>query len=207
MGLPAALKKPARATSRASRVGSGARARVRCARAARRAGEGARERAVLFPFSHSMPIRCGRIRRAFLIYQRNIDVKQSVIRQVKSLSMSCDSIGNLLLTKFSYVGAKESCIIIPSVIVFWLLDHLPVNQDPNLQPPSSMPKVTQQDWDDLATPRALTVNCRQFADSIRMTFELDRKPDLTVVVDRSNIELMRQIMEAYRADLIDLDAA
>jgi hypothetical protein len=41
---------------------------------------------------------------------------------------------------------------------------------------------------------------------ISMTYNLDRKPDLTVVLDRSNVELMRQIMLAYSKDLIDLDA-
>jgi hypothetical protein len=39
-----------------------------------------------------------------------------------------------------------------------------------------------------------------------MTYNLDRKPDLTVVLDRANVELMRQIMIAYSKDLIDLDA-
>jgi hypothetical protein len=39
-----------------------------------------------------------------------------------------------------------------------------------------------------------------------MTFNLDRTPDLTVVLDRSNVELMRQIMLAYTKDLIDLEA-
>jgi hypothetical protein len=39
-----------------------------------------------------------------------------------------------------------------------------------------------------------------------MTFALDRKPDLTLVLDRSNVELMRQILIAYSQDLIDLEA-
>ena len=39
-----------------------------------------------------------------------------------------------------------------------------------------------------------------------MTFALETKPDLTVVLDRGNVELMRQIMAMYSKDLIDLDA-
>jgi hypothetical protein len=134
-------------------------------------------------------------------------VKPAVIRQVKSQCMSCDPIGNLLLAKFSYVGAPDSCVFIPASIVFWLLDHIPVNQDPSLQPPPSVPRIEQQDWDDRRVPRALSVKCKQFPDAVRMTFELDLKPDLVVLLDRSNVELMRQVMQAYRADLIDLDAA
>ena len=131
-------------------------------------------------------------------------MKQPVIRQVKSLYLSCDPVGNLLLAKFSYQGGKDSCVFIPASIVFWLLQHLPVNQDPNLQPPKGLPQVYQEDWDDTATPRAFTVNCKQFADAIRMSFELDRKPDLTVLLDRSNVELLRQMMESYRPNLMDL---
>jgi hypothetical protein len=39
-----------------------------------------------------------------------------------------------------------------------------------------------------------------------MTFHLDRQPDLTLVLDRSNVEMIRQVMVAYSKDLIDLDA-
>ena len=39
-----------------------------------------------------------------------------------------------------------------------------------------------------------------------MTFNLERGPNLVVVLDRSNVELMRQIMGHYSRDLIDLDA-
>ena len=121
--------------------------------------------------------------------------------------MSCDSVGNLLLAKFSYQGGKDSCIFIPASIVFWLLRHMPVNQDPTLKQPPNMPKIYQEDWDYQNSPRALTVNCKQLHDSLRMAFELDIKPDLTVVLDRANVELMRQIMVHYTSDLIDLDAA
>ncbi len=133
-------------------------------------------------------------------------VKQAVIRQVKSMSMSCDPVGNLLLAKFSYQGGKDSCVFIPASIIFWLLRHMPVNQDPNLKQPPSPPQITQEDWDYEQNPRALTVNCKQLADSLRMAFELDVKPDLTVVLDRANVELMRQILGHYSTDLIDLDA-
>ncbi|MFL6674827.1 MAG: hypothetical protein ACJ8LG_16225 [Massilia sp.] len=131
---------------------------------------------------------------------------KAVIRQVKSLSMSCDRVGNLLLAKFSNHGAADVCIFIPAEIVFWLLRHLPVNQDPQLQAPPPPPPIQQRDWDS-PTPRALLVNCKELPGILRMTFQLDRKPDLTVVLDRSNVELMRQIMAAYSNDLIDLDAA
>jgi hypothetical protein len=133
-------------------------------------------------------------------------VKPAVIRQVKSLSMSCDKIGNLLLTKFSCHGAADTCIQVPASVVFWLLNHLPANQDPTLEAPLNPPQISQWDWDNPETPRAASVQCKQFPDAIRMTFNLDRKPDLTVVLDRANVELLRQIMLAYSPDLIDLDA-
>jgi hypothetical protein len=133
---------------------------------------------------------------------------KSVIRQVKTMSMSCDKVGNLLLAKFSTVGASDVCIQIPANIVFWLLKHVPPNRDPSLQPPRVNPPVIEQrDWDNPNTPRALYVNCKELPGILRMTFALDRKPDLTVVLDRSNVELMRQIMILYANELIDLDAA
>ena len=133
--------------------------------------------------------------------------KQAVIRQVKSMSMSCDRVGNLLLTKFSSHAARDTAILVPASIVFWLLRHLPVNQDPNLPAPPPPPPITQQDWDSRDLPRAQTVNARQLPDGLRMTYALDRERDLTVVLDRANVELMRQVMELYAKDLIDLDAA
>jgi len=120
--------------------------------------------------------------------------------------MSCDRVGNLLLVKFSSKGASDLCIYVPAVIVFWLLKHLPVNQDPNLQAPPAPPAITQQDWDNPYTPRAQYVQCKELPGAIRMTFVLDAKEDLTVVLDRGNVELMRQIMIMYAKDLIDLDA-
>jgi len=120
--------------------------------------------------------------------------------------MSCDRVGNLLLTKFANQGAADVCVFIPASIVFWLLKHLPINQDPALQAPPPGPQITQMDWDSPNVPHAFTVNCKVLPGKISMTFNLDRKPDLTVVLDRSNVELMRQIMLAYSRDLIDLEA-
>jgi hypothetical protein len=134
--------------------------------------------------------------------------KQALIRQVKSMSMSCDRVGNLLLTKFSCHGASDVAVLVPSSIVFWLLRHLPVNQDPNLQPPPGAPRITQDDWGSRDLPRAQTMHARQLPDGgLRMTYVLDRELNLTVVLDRANIELMRQILQSYAKDLIDLDAA
>ncbi|MCC2955960.1 hypothetical protein LK542_10075 [Massilia sp. IC2-477] len=122
------------------------------------------------------------------------------------MSMSCDRVGNLLLVKFSSKGARDLCIYVPAFIVFWLLRHLPVNQDPNLAAPPAAPQITQQDWDNPYTPRAQYVQCKELRGALRMTFVLDSKEDLTVVLDRSNVELMRQVMAMYTKDLIDLDA-
>lgn len=133
-------------------------------------------------------------------------MKSAVIRQVKSLSMSCDRVGNLLLAKFSCEGATDVAVFVPASIVFWLLKHLPVNQDPDLQPPPPGPQITQWDWGHPNIPRAFTVKCKVLSGKISMTYNLDRKPDLTVILDRGNVELMRQIMLTYSPDLIDLDA-
>jgi hypothetical protein len=167
---------------------------------------GERQLPVLFPLSHKSPNGWGRIDARFQSTLGNFVVKQAVIRQVKSLSMSCDQVGNLLLAKYSFQGGKDARVVIPASIVFWLLNHLPVNQDPSLQPPRNIPHITQQDWDDPANPRALSVRCKQFPDAIRMSFEFDQKSGLTLLLDRSNVELLRQMMENYRKDLIDLDA-
>lgn len=133
-------------------------------------------------------------------------MKSAVIRQVKSMAMSCDKVGNLLLAKFSAQGANDTCIVIPASIVFFLLKNLPVNQDPTLQAPPAPPQITQWDWDNPNQPRAFTVNCKVLPGKISMTFNLDVKPDLTLVLDRSNVELMRQILLAYSQDLIDLES-
>jgi hypothetical protein len=121
------------------------------------------------------------------------------------MTMSCDKVGNLLLARFSAQGASDIGLIIPASIVFWLLRHLPVNQDPSLQQPPPGPQITQWDWDNPNVPRALTVNCKVLPGKISMAFQLDREPGLTLVLDRGNVELMRQIMLAYAPELIDLD--
>ena len=133
-------------------------------------------------------------------------VKEAVIRQVKSMSMSCDRVGNSLLAKFSAEGAADVCLHIPASIVFWLLKHMPVNQDPSLQQPPAPPLLTQQDWANPNNPRALSLSCRELPGKLRMQFNLDRTPNLVLVLDRSNVELMRQIMALYSRELIDLDA-
>jgi hypothetical protein len=122
------------------------------------------------------------------------------------MAMSCDRVGNLLLAKFSAHGANDICFVIPASIVFFLLKNLPANQDPTLQPPPPGPQITQWDWDNPNVPRAFTVNCKVMPGKISMTFDLDVKPDATLVLDRSNVELLRQILIAYSKDLIDLDA-
>ncbi len=128
------------------------------------------------------------------------------IREVRSMTMSCDPVGNLLLLKMAFNGGKEACVYLPAHIVFWLLKHLPVNQDPNLPPPPELPQVYAQDWDDNFTPRVFTVQCKQFADAIRMTIEFDdQRPDLPVLLNRTNVELMRQFMMTYKDSLMDLD--
>jgi hypothetical protein len=136
---------------------------------------------------------------------RNIVVKQAVIREVRSMQMSCDRVGNLLLTKFVFTGSKDALVFIPGSIVYWLLEHMPINQDPRLEPPPSIAPISREEWQDPATPRALSVQCKQFADAVRMTFELEeRKESLVVLLNRSNVELLRQMMLAYQPDLINI---
>lgn len=120
--------------------------------------------------------------------------------------MSCDRVGNLLLAKFSSQGASDVAIFIPASIVFFLLNNLPVNQDPSLPAPAMPPQIHPQDWQNPSVPRASTVKVNVLPGKLSMTFNLDRKPDLTVILDRTNVELMRQIFAAYGNDLIDLDA-
>lgn len=133
-------------------------------------------------------------------------MKQAVIRQAKSMAMGIDPIGNTLLIKFAYHEAKESCVFMAASEVFWLLKHIPPNQDPELRRPVGDPVIEQKDWVESNSPNVLSVNVKQFPDAVRMTFELDRKPDLAVLLDRANLELMRRLFELYREDLTDLDA-
>jgi len=133
-------------------------------------------------------------------------VKEAVIREVKSISMSCDRVGNSLLAKFTAQGASDICLHIPSSIVFWLNKHLPVNQDPALQPPPPAPQVTHLDWENPNNPHAISLNCRELPGKLRMAFNLGRKPDLVLVLDRSNVELLRQMLLMYSREMMDLDA-
>lgn len=130
--------------------------------------------------------------------------KQPVVREVKSMMMSCDQVGNVLLLKFSFANNKMATVFMPAHIVFWLLAHLPVNQDPELRPPADFPTITEEDWDERRTPRVNTLQCKQFNDAIRMTFQLDNGLDEVALLNRSNVELMRQFMENYRGSLMDL---
>ncbi|PWF42473.1 hypothetical protein [Massilia glaciei] len=119
--------------------------------------------------------------------------------------MSCDKLGNMLLVKFSCVGAKDACLFMPATIVFWLLDNMPVNQNPNLRAPEVQPKITQDDWDSSQTARMLSAQCMQFPDALRMTCELVQRPDLTLLLNTSCIELMRRYMQVYSTELINLE--
>lgn len=130
--------------------------------------------------------------------------KQAVIREVKSMALSCDKVGNVLLVKLSMLSGADVCVLMPAHIVFWLLEHIPVNQDPNLPRPAPYPEIFSEDWDDTRTPRILTVQCKQFADAIRMEFELDRTANLNLLLNRTNVELLRQFLENYRGSLMDL---
>ncbi|MEO7494452.1 MAG: hypothetical protein ABIT83_20750 [Massilia sp.] len=133
-------------------------------------------------------------------------MKQVVIRQVKSMSMSCDPVGNVLLAKFSAVDAKDICVIIPASIVFWLLQHIPVNQNPRLPMPPQGPGIHPDEWHDPELARAMSVNCQTFPDALRMTFETEMRPFITVLLNLSNVELLRQYLAAYSKDLMNLDA-
>lgn len=120
--------------------------------------------------------------------------------------MSCDKVGNSLLIKFSAQGAGDIGLHVSASIVFWLLKHLPVNQDPNLQPPPAPPAITDADWRNPANGRALYLKCRELPGKLRMAFTLERGPEHVMILDRSNVELMRQVLTLYSHELIDLDA-
>lgn len=134
-------------------------------------------------------------------------MKQPVIRQVKSLHVGCDKVGNLLLAKFSCIGAADVSVILSASTVFWLLRHLPANRNPDLQPPPAGPVLLEHEWDDVHTPRVLSVQGKQMANSLRLLLELNRKTDLSLLLDASNVELLRSMLAVYQNDLIDLDAA
>lgn len=130
---------------------------------------------------------------------------KAVFREVKALHVGCDAVANTVLAKFTCHAAGEARVLIPASVVFWLLRHMPVNQDPSLAPPPPGIKITQQDWADLSTPRVLSVSCQQFADAVRMTMELDRKPDLTLLFNRSTLEMLRRYFITYADQLMDIE--
>lgn len=133
--------------------------------------------------------------------------KSAVLRQVKTLNVACDSVGNLLLLKFAHANGTYSTAFFPASVVFWMLEHLPVNQDPTLQPPPPVPAFTDMDWDERFTPRVDSVNCKELPGGLRITMELIDTPEQTVLLDRSCVELLRRYFAAYSKDLINLDAA
>lgn len=130
-------------------------------------------------------------------------MKPAVVREVRSMHMHCDRVGNLLLAKFACKSARDCLVMFPAGIVFWLLKHVPPTQQPLSAPPSGMPAITQEDWSP-AVPRVLSVNCMLSKEGLRVTMRLDTTPDMTLILSPQNIELMRQLMLAYRSDLIDV---
>jgi hypothetical protein len=159
---------------------------------------------VLFPFYTKMACGCGKIWSPFQS-ARGIVVKQVVIREVKSMTMSCDPVGNVILVKFSAVGAKDVCLVIPASIVFWLLHHIPVNQNPALKEPPTGPVIHPEDWHHPELPRAVRLNCQTFTDRLRMEFETEVRPNITLLLNLSNIELLRQYLANYSQNLMNTD--
>lgn len=131
--------------------------------------------------------------------------KQAVLREVKGLTVACDAVGNTLLVKFSFHNGGSACALFPAHVVFWLLERMPRSQDPNLPAPLEYPPIDQMEWDDHVTPRVMTLNCNQFADALRMELMLDHKPALRVLLNPTNVEVLRQFFEKYRGDLMELD--
>lgn len=128
-------------------------------------------------------------------------MKQTIVRQVKSLHIHCDKVGNVLLAKFSCRDAQDCVVFIPAGVVFWLVDNLPVT--PGLPQPTAMPNIHAHDW-QANVPRVVSLNCLLSNEGMRMAMKLDGKSDLTLLLDPSGIELLRQLLLAYRADLLDV---
>jgi hypothetical protein len=128
-------------------------------------------------------------------------VKHTVVRQVKALHIHCDKVGNVLLAKFACKDAPDYLVYIPASVVFWLADNLPTT--PGLPTPPVMPTIYEDDW-RAAAPRVLSVNCLLSNQGMRMAMKLDGKSDLTLLLDPSCIELLRQLLLAYRGDLLDV---
>ncbi|UGQ44991.1 hypothetical protein [Massilia endophytica] len=132
-------------------------------------------------------------------------MKQTAVRQVKSSFTMADLVGNALVVKFTYTDNKASSVIFPGSIVLWLLRHIPVNQNPDLKQPPEPQPLFREEWDDAVTPRVLSVQCKQFEDGVRMNLELNRKPDLSLLLDAGNLELIRQVFGMYANELVNID--
>ncbi len=132
-------------------------------------------------------------------------MKQAVVRQANGITASCDPGGNIALIKFSTVGAPDTCLILPSTVVYWLIENLPVNQIPDLQPPPMGPRIVREDWDLEMTPHVLAVQASLADPLSRFKFEVNRRPHVTMMLDRSHIEMLRQLMELSGKDLVKLD--
>ena len=85
--------------------------------------------------------------------------------------------------------------------VLMLVENLP--STPGLAQPANMPVIAQDDW-QLSVPRVLSVNCLLSNEGMRMAMKLEGKTDLTVLLDPPCIELLRQLLLAYRGDLLDV---
>ena len=132
-------------------------------------------------------------------------MKQTVVRQVKSSFIAADAVGNALHVKFTYMDDKTSIVIFPGSIVLWLLRHIPVaNTAVVAQPPEPVP-MFRDEWYLPGTPRVLAVQCKQFADGVRMTLETDIKPDMNLLINAGNLELLRQVFELYSPQLVNID--
>ena len=128
-------------------------------------------------------------------------MKHTLVRQVKSLHIHCDKVGNVLLAKFACKDAHDCLVFLPASVVFWLVENLP--STPGLAQPANMPVIAQDDW-QLSVPRVLSVNCLLSNEGMRMAMKLEGKTDLTVLLDPPCIELLRQLLLAYRGDLLDV---
>ncbi len=128
-------------------------------------------------------------------------MKHTIVRQVKALHIHCDKVGNVLLAKFTCKDAQDCAVFIPASVVFWLVDNLPAT--PGLPQPAGMPVIHSHDW-DLSVPRVLSVNCLLSNEGMRMAMKLEGKSDLTLLLDPPGIELLRQLLLAYRGDLLDV---
>ena len=128
-------------------------------------------------------------------------MKHTIVRQVKALHIHCDKVGNVLLAKFACKDAQDCAVFIPASVVFWLVDNLPAT--PGLPQPAGMPTIHAHDW-NLSVPRVLSVNCLLSNEGMRMSMKLEGKSDLTLLLDPPGIELLRQLLLAYRGDLLDV---